>query len=262
MQGGNRPALWRIGHLDLDLYAGTLTRYYLGDWDRVLLPGGVGGDDDLMVTRIRDNGHVSPDPVEIRQRVLAWRAWMNEEVDLLEEPLDWPEERDIPYVTDKPTLEGFAALQLWAAYAEQPKLKRPSVLPEDWAADPALAASNDDDYQSRYPQLLYAVDIWLPVPVGEVFDAIDIDEDDCRFGSVPALVAELEALNADTWRADDTTLELWRAAGLSPGADLETLARFGFASFLRVARRAEELGLPMLVEWPYVEIEDEDEDEE
>lgn len=236
--------------MDLDVYAGALTRYYIGDWDRVLLPGGGSAGEEVMVTRIGDNGHVSPNPVEVREAILEWREWMNGEVDLLEEPLDWPEERDVPYFTDHPTLEGYGALQLWAAYAEQPDLRRPVAMPSDWAADPALEASSDDEFQSDFPNLLYSVDIYLPVRVGEVFDAIDFEEDDTRFGSVPVLLEELEELNARTWRADDDTIRGWRSAAPAAGADLEALARYGYATIRSVASKAAEFGLPVVIDWP------------
>lgn len=234
--------------MDLDVYAGTLTRYYIGDWDTVLQPGGPGPGEDLLIVRIGDNGQKSPNPVEIRERVLEWREWMNEEVDLLEEPLEWPEERDVPYFTDKLTMDAYGGLQLWAAYSEQPRLKRPVAMPEDWVEDPGLAASNADEHQSRYPQLLYAVDIWLPARIAEVFDAVDIQEEETRFGSVPALLEELEDLNARTWGADDATVELWKAAGLPADADLEATARFAFSVILPVVRKAAEFGLPMLLD--------------
>ncbi len=242
----------------LDLYVGTLTRYYSGDWEPALLSGGRPGE--LRRARMGQNGVGAEDPDELRQAVLGWIQWANEEVDLLEETLDWSEEPDLPYATARPTEEGFGALQLWAAYAEHPELPRPEAMPADWTEDQVLAKSLDNDFPSRFPQLLFAVDLWLPARIGEVFDAPsplfsgepeeeDEDEEQTRFGSIPALLEELQALNGLTWKADSFTLERWRQEDTSPQGSLESLARQTFATVLDLGRRAQDLGMPMVLHW-------------
>ena len=197
-----------------------------------------------------ENGGDAPDPQEIQEAVQEWRDWVNDEVDLLEEPLEWPEGRDLPYFTARPTSLGLGALQLWAAYTEHPGHERPTELPAEWLEDPVLGLSLADDFPCRYPHLLFGVDVWLPVRVAEVFDAAHpLDEDEqIRFGSVSALIEELEDLNLRTWQADRQTLERWRAGGLEAEGDLEGQARYSFAVFLAMARKAEELGMPMVLD--------------
>lgn len=241
------PLEWRAP-LGLDIYVGTLTRYYIGDWDAAVAPGGRSPAEETMLVRIGDNGHETPDPVEVREDILQWREWMNQEVDLLDGVLDWPEERDVPYYTDKPTWQAWGALQLWAAYEEHRGLERPASMPEAWVDDPAYQASQDEEFESRYPHLLFGVQVWLPVRMEGVFDAPDAYGDDFRYGSVPELLEELEELNARTWRADDAALRTWREAGPDRDGGLEALARFGLAVTLPLARRAMEFGLPMLLD--------------
>lgn len=238
--------------LDLDLYVGTLTRFYIGDWDAVLQPGSRGPGEELLVVRIGDNGHETPDPVAVRESVLEWQSWATDEVDVLEAPLEWPEERDVPYFTDKPTVLGLGALQLWAAYAEHPDLARPERIPEDWLEDAALQRSMEDGFPTRYPHLLFQVDVWLPVRMAEVFDAPhplgEDDDEQIRYGSVPALLEELEDLNARTWRAGADEIERWRVGGLDAEATLEARARFAYSVFLELATKADEFGLPMVLD--------------
>jgi hypothetical protein len=240
----------------LDLYVGTLTRYYSGDWEPALLSGGRPGE--LRRARLGQNGMEGEDPDEIREAVLGWIQWANEEVDLLEERLDWSEEPELPYATARPSEEGLGALQLWASYVEHPDLPRPEEMPEDWTEDPVLVKSLDNDFPSRFPQLLFAVDIWLPARIGEVFDAPspllseepgeEDEEEQTRFGSIPALLEELQLLNGLTWKADPSTLERWRNDDSSQG-NLEALARQTFVAFLDLARQAQERGMPMVLHW-------------
>jgi len=242
----------------LDLYVGTLTRYNSGDWEPALLSGGRPGE--LRRARMGENGVGGEDPDEVREAVLGWIQWANEEVDLLEEPLDWSEEPDLPYATARPSEEGLGALQLWAAYAEHPDIPRPQTMPDDWTEDPVLAKSLDNDFPSRYPQLLFAVDLWLPARIGEVFDAPsplfseepeedDEDEEQIRFGSIPALLEELQDLNGLTWKVDSSTLERWRQEDATPHGSLESLARQTFATVFNLARQAQDLGMPMVLHW-------------
>ncbi len=242
----------------LDLYAGTLTRYYSGDWEPALLSGGKPGE--LRRVRVGENGAAGEDPEEVRQAVLGWMQWVNEEVDLLEEPLDWSEAPGLPYATARLSPEALGALQLWAAYAENPGIPRPEAMPADWMEDPVLARSLDNDFPSRFPQLLFAVDLWLPTRIAEVFDAPspldpenseeeeEDEEEQCRFGSIPALLKELQVLDELTWKVGKEALESWKEEP-APREGLESLAREAFITFLDLAGRARDLGMPMVLHW-------------
>lgn len=220
---------------DMDLlYVGNFTRFYAGDWDPAAPPE-AGADEATLE--------------EVREGALEWQDWANQEVDLLEEPLSWSEEPGDPCFVGRPTSRGVGALQLWAAYAEHPGLPVPKRLPKDWMEDPALKASLADGFPSRYPQLLFGVDIWLPVRAGEIFDGYHpVEEDEeSRYGSLPALVEELQDLNVRTWCASEETLARWRQQGPDPEGSLEGMARHAYALFVDLARKAGQAGFPMLL---------------
>jgi hypothetical protein len=233
--------------MGLDIYVGSLSRYYSGGWETVAEQAAREQGLDCLVLHIGDNGE-EQDLEEIRARVLAWRDWMNAEVPILGAPLSWPEDFEGIYFTDEPDWEGWTALVLWAAYKEQPRRQAPPLLPQDITADPAFRATQKEGFQSRFPHLLYGAHIWLPVPVQQVFDAPDPFGEDARFGSSVQLLAELDELNRLSWKADLADLESWRQAPPEGQPGLEGLARFGLAVVRHLTARSVEHGLPMLLD--------------
>src|SRR5262245_17676623 len=131
----------------LDVYVGSLTRYYTGDWENVTERAGRTRGAGRQVGRQRDAARVQP-------AVVAWRealaAALGDQVVIL---ADWDESADAPHFTGRPGWDGFGSLVLWAAYAEHPALRRPDSLPEEWDDDPALVRSNNRQ-GSRYSHLV------------------------------------------------------------------------------------------------------------
>ena len=207
--------------MELELYVGTLTRYYAGD--------GQDSDDDLRLS------------------VLMWRDSLSLALEEhLEDPLDWDESAAAPRFTAELGWQGYGALLLWAAYAEHPELPRPTTATAEWESDPAYRASVAVSHASRYGQLLYGPELWLPCSFGFTFHAEDVWGDQVAIGSSVALLAELQALNTATWHADAPTLAGWRRAGAPHGeAALESWARYGLAVFFEQASRSVAHGLPM-----------------
>jgi len=154
--------------LDLDLYVGTLTRYYGSD--------GQAPDDDTRLS------------------VLMWRDSLSLALEEhLEDPLDWDESAAAPHFTAELGWQAYSALLLWAAYAEHPELPRPEAATAEWEADPAYRASNAEGLASHYGQLLYGPELWLPCSFGFTFHAEDVCGDQVTIGSSVALLAELQA---------------------------------------------------------------------
>ena len=219
--------------MGLDLYVGALTRYYAGHCE-----AGPGGEEAMLL------------PPEIRRAVLVWRDGLSVGLQAyLEDPLDWDESASAPCFRGSLDWEGYAGLLLWAAYAEHPELERPLAPAVEWESDPAWQASNAQGFESRYGQLLYGPELWLPCPFGFTFRAADPWDDEVTIGSSLALLAELEALNAATWAADAPTVKAWRRAGPPQGEPtLEGCARHGFAVFLGLAERSASHALPMVLD--------------
>jgi len=228
----------------LDVYVGSLTRYYASDWEN---PGEKaarmrGASPTLRSTK-QNEDQKSQDL--IRPRVMAWRAALAKSLgDRLAGPLEWDETEAAPWFTDRPGWDGFGSLVLWAAYAEHPTLRLPGTLPEEWDHDLALMRSTAAGFRSRYSHLVRNVEMWLPVAFDITFEGEDVEGRRVVMGSVTTLRRQLADLNASTWKASAADVAAWRAIPAEEGS-VETCARYAFAVLTELAQRAHGERLPM-----------------
>ena len=160
----------------LDVYVGSLTRYYAGEWENISEKTARERGTQFRIGRRVGSGETDPDIQEILQAILTWRVELNQSLgDRVAQPLDWSEDLDAPYYTGRPGWDGFGSLVLWAAYAEHPAVRRPASLPEEWDNDPALVRSNVAGFRSRYSHLVRNVELWLPNPFEFTFEGEDVD---------------------------------------------------------------------------------------
>ena len=104
--------------MGLDVYVGSLTRYYVEAAADVL-------------ERIARHQGIAADGQDaeevIRAAVLRWREGLNRWLgDRLAGPLDWDESAPAPCVTDKPGWDGYGGVLLLAAHDEHPELQPPA----------------------------------------------------------------------------------------------------------------------------------------
>ena len=231
----------------LDVYVGSLTRYYAGEWENISEKTA-----RERGTQFRIERRVEPEPdiQELLQAILGWRVELNQSLgDRVAQPLDWSEDLDAPYYTGRPGWDGFGSLVLWAAYAEHPAVRRPASLPEEWDNDVALVRSNVTGFRSRYSHLVRNVELWLPNPFEFTFEGEDVDGRRVVVGSTATLRRQLEELNAATWKAGANVVAAWRRDALADNAPLEQNARYAFSVLLDLAERSVELRLPMKLDY-------------
>ncbi len=206
----------------LDLYAGTLTRYYADAWE-----------DDAPAD--------AADLAEARALVEGWRRGLARAIadDLHGQTLDWSEDDDRPFFSGRPDWVGQAALVYLAAYAEHPEMRRPRKLGRDWTDDPAWQASAAAEDATPYQQVLFP-ELWLPLDLDFVFTAEDPAGNEVTIGSVPHLLKALHALAAATFGGTESDWAAWRAAGPGPLGDFDANARFGLAMALDLVAKAAE----------------------
>ena len=210
----------------LDVYVGSLTRYYAGDWEnvaeRAVRERGAVARSGPRARRPREATARARDSGPIQSAVLAWREALAASLgDSLPAPLDWDETPDAAYFTGRPGWDGFGALVLWAAYAEHPALRRPANLPEEWDDDPALVQCNAAGFRSRYSHLVRNVELWLPGPFEFTFEGEDVDRRRIVVGSAATLVRQLTGLNDATWKATDAEIAGWGREPTTDEAPLE-----------------------------------------
>ena len=220
--------------MGLDVYVGSLTRYY------------VEGSADV-VDRVARHQGVVPDgqPAEevIRSAVLRWRdglrRWLG---DRLDGPLDWDESGPAPCFTDKPGWDGYGGTLLLAAHDEHPELPPPAQVSADWPDDPAYQAASARGAGSRYNQLL-TPELWLPCRFDFTVRIQDITGEEVEVGSSVALLDQLELLAA-RYRLDDRPPE-----PAADGHSLSAAAGTGLAVLRRLAERSVVCRVPMRLDF-------------
>jgi hypothetical protein len=176
------------GGVGLDVYVGSLTRYYVEGpanvVDRIARHQGLPVADGLGAEEV------------IRAAVVRWRdgltRWLG---DRLPGPLDWDESGPAPCFTDKPGWDGYGGALLLAAHDEHPELPAPAVVSADWPDDPAYLAASAPGAGSRYAQLL-TPDLWLPCRFDFTVRTRDLTGEEVELGSSVALLDQLRLLSA------------------------------------------------------------------
>jgi hypothetical protein len=235
--------------MGLDVYVGPLCRYYAGAWLTTLQREMPALGVEVQIVRPDVDPEEITDPVEAQPVIEEWRDGLQEALAGEGAEVDWEENPEGDYFTDKPAWESYIALMLWACYREQTELQAPATCPDEWQDDPAYLASTDDEFETRYPHLLHDTEIWLPGDFAFTFTAEDPSGAEMVFGSTTRLLAELEALNNESWKLDDAHIEEHRRAGSDAGAPLEHAARFGISVLLPLARKAVAERLPLKLDY-------------
>jgi hypothetical protein len=220
--------------MGLDVYVGSLTRYY------------VEGPADV-VDRVARHQGVAPDGQAaeevLRSAVLRWRDGLNRWLaGRLDGPLDWDESGPAPCFTDKPGWDGYGGTLLLAAHDEHPELPPPALVSADWPDDPAYQAASARGAGSRYNQLL-TPELWLPCRFDFTVRTQDITGEEVEVGSSVALLDQLELLAA-RYRLADRPPE-----PAADGHSLSAAAGGGLAVLLRLAERSVVCRVPMRLDF-------------
>src|SRR6185436_9828201 len=231
--------------MGLDVYVGTLERYYTGQWETVVQQYGREAGLQVQVVRANQPGWLArvlawfrPKP-DAGKAIEAWRSRLSEEAGV---PLAWNESQEAEYFTDKPAWDCYGALLLWAAYEETGSGNRPATA-ERWLDDEVLRGAMENR-SSKYRHLLNGTEIWLPGEI-EPFSTESIAGERVVIGSTTKLGGELAALNRATWNASPSEISAWRKEAPESGAPLEASARFGFSIFWELVDLAIQHRLPM-----------------
>lgn len=258
--------------MGMDIYAGTLTRYYAKNWKTV---GQQWAEENgFSFKRITPNGgdieEEEISPAEVQESVENWRDQILAAVTPKgREPYaTWPEDNEMPYYTDKPDWDAMGAMLLVAACRvyDEPV---PCTVKKNWdfMGHPLIKRLAEDP--EKVWSLFRGATWWLPLAESFFFQGPLPGGDGAVIGTVGLLRAELERLNELAWQADEETILGWTASEGYPadgevssgGAltgqgirenteyDTQSLAKFAFSIFYRAMKFAEERQVPILLDY-------------
>ena len=196
--------------MGLDIYAGTLTRYYSHNWKTVVQKWAE--ENGYTFNRITTDGEHADNeeklsPSEVQAAVENWRYKILNAIsqsDQLYTP--WPEDNQRPYYTDKPDWDAFGAMLLVAAchtYGELVPLTVGIRIGFSWII---LWSSGLHRMRSRccHPvsggNLVASTNRQLSFPIHLPTD------DQTMIATLGGLRKELEKLNHLAWQADEDTI--------------------------------------------------------
>ena len=259
--------------MGLDIYAGTLTRYYSHNWKTVVQQWAE--ENGYAFNRITPDGESADNgeelsPAEIQAAVENWRDQILSAISRPgQEPYaPWPEDNERPYYTDKPDWDAFGAMLLVAACHTYGEPVPPTVVKNwDFGGHPLIARLAEDP--ERVWSLLRGATWWLPLPDAFFFQGPLPTDGQAIIATVAGLRKELERLNELAWQADEDAILGWAdtegypadgtidAEGQVSKADIpehtrydtQSLAKFAFSMFWRAMRFAEEQQVPILLDY-------------
>lgn len=198
--------------MGLDIYSGTLTRYYCRDWMNMAQQ--LSEENGQKFVMLDGYGN-EVKPVDNKDEILQIRGAICQWIDDIaicmdqspESPL-WDEERELDYYTDKPDWEAYGALIMLCA-CHLLDFPLPEYVDIGWNAfdEPIVKKA----LSQKIPcSLLSNVTIWLPIPKKVSFVMTLPNGEEATFSTVEMLKHDLDELNQKIWKADEATILSWR----------------------------------------------------
>jgi hypothetical protein len=224
----------------VELFVGTLTRYYSEQWQNGRTR--TGARSPFAPQKSKD---AVDDPVEIQGVIAEWLETASFKLkDHLKEPLAWREGMLPPYFVGELGMPGYGGAMMLTAYTSNAHLARPVDCKPTWQDDPAIAAALNAEKKDPLWEVINC-GLWFPIDFAFGITMKDPSGAPLKAGSIDLLWKGLTYLNEVNWGASAEDLTAWRARGLKPSDAFETQAQFGFAVFHESCRLARENRLPM-----------------
>lgn len=259
--------------MGLDIYAGTLTRYYAHNWKTVTQQWAeVNG---FSFSRITPQGERAEqeekqDPQEIKKAMENWQSQILAAVSPKEGPSyePWTEDNETAYYTDKPDWDAFGALLLYTAARTYGEPLQETVEKNwDFENHPLIQRMGEDEERGVW-SLFIGASWWLPIADGLAFNAPCPTDEEITFSTTGALKMELEQINSIGFQADEKTILSWsRTEGYPADGEIqngkltkegikehtvyntESLAKFAFSILWQAVKFSIEKQVPILLDF-------------
>ena len=255
--------------MGLDLYAGTLTRYYARNWKSTVQQWAEANG--YTFNRMGSDGPMEqeqkPDPAEVQA---AMEGWQDSLLAALKaggtQCPPWPENNEAPYYTDKPDWDAYHALLLAAACKTAGQEVPATVdkgLGEGFWERPVVKEAAE----SWKGALFAGAELWLPFPESFYFRCPNPLGNEVVIGTTAWLEKDLARINDLLWQAGEEEILGWQYtegypadAQISPDGklcrvaenaryDTLSLAKLAYSLFWQAARFSRENQAPIVLDY-------------
>jgi hypothetical protein len=255
--------------MGLDIYAGTLTRYYAHNWKTFTQQWAEKSGLSFQTMR-PDSDETQDEEMQAEAIQEDMQQWSGMIADALTSPSGgsyeaWEENNEKEYFTDKPDWCAFGALLLYGACLKY-DVPLPRSVEKTWDYqndDIVTRALNDEELNWS---LFSSAEWWLPFDDCFSFRCHTPNDVEITMGTTGALLAELRKINELGWKADDETILRWRETegypvdaevvdgvykkiGTHDEYDVQSLAKYAFSILYRAALFSEKHRVPILMDY-------------
>lgn len=196
--------------MGLDIYVGTLTRYYSGNWK--LINQQIAEQEGMSFSIRTPEGEYTPpahnqeEIEEIQNTIEEWQTYLLDSMPKDYKETMWDENMTKGYFTDKPGWDAWEALAIFQ-YATLLNNPFPKTFCENMLGKYSLLEEGEE---KGIQSSLMKVQLWLPLKHSIMFSFTDPMNKDATMATVSFLENELIELNNTTWKADERTILSWR----------------------------------------------------
>lgn len=254
--------------MGLDIYAGTLTRYYAQNWKTAVQQWAE--ENGYQFSKLTPSGQPirenRPDPSEVQQDMEAWRDAVTKAVSQegCLQP-SWAEDNEKPYYTDKPDWDAFGALLLYAACRAYQEPVPPTVK-KGWSFHEHPTVLRFAGEIERKWSLFSDTELWLPIDDFLLLECQNPVGAEGIVSTTKCLRAELEKINEIGWCASEAEIIGWSDSegyptdgqvengeiihlGTETEYNTDSLAKFAFSMFYQAVLFSEENNVPILLDY-------------